>query len=413
MYIRFGPPDEIEPHPSGGTYQRTQQEGGGVTSAFPFERWRYRHLENVGENVELEFVDTTMSGEYHLSHDPCEKDALNRIPGAAPTDAEQLGMSTQAARFQNTNGTTCGPSTAGVPFDEFGNLEKLANIEKAPPLKFQDLERELVNTSITFNTLPMLVQVDYLRVTEFSVIANVTVQFENRDLSFQSKDGVQRSLVEVMGRVYTMTHRPVVTFETPLQIALPSGMLQSYTQMKSVYQKSLPLTPGKYKLDIVAKDTVSGNMNKYEVALDVPRYDPEKLASSSLILADRVEQLPLKKVGGEMFAIGDFKVRPRVTGQFSRDEKLGMYLQIYNLAPGQSERKPRGNVRYEIARSGSDEPLIEQTEELANVPDASIDQVTIRKLVSLNSLAPGLYTLKLKVSDGGRTLQRQAQFSVR
>ena len=186
-----------------------------------------------------------------------------------------------------------------------------------------------------------------------------------------------------------------------------------YADEGSVYQKSLPLTPGKYKLDIVAKDTVSGNMNRSEVALEVPRYDPEKLATSSLILADGIDNLPLKKVGGEMFAIGDFKVRPRVTGQFSRDEKLGMYLQIYNLAPGQSERKPRGNVRYEIARSGSDEPLIEQTEELANVPDASIDQVTIRKLVSLHSLAPGLYTLKLKVSDGGRTLQRQAQFSVR
>ena len=178
--------------------------------------FRSRHLENVDENVELEFVDTTMSGEYHLSNDPCEKDALNRVPGAAPTDAEQLGMSTQAARFQNTNGTTCGPSIAGIPFDEFGNIEKLANIEKAPPLKFQDLERELVNTTISFNTLPMLVQVDYLRVTEFSVIANVTVQFENADLSFKSKDGVQKSVVDVMGRVYTMTHRPIVTFETPL-----------------------------------------------------------------------------------------------------------------------------------------------------------------------------------------------------
>jgi GWxTD domain-containing protein len=413
VYIRFGPPDEIEPHPSGGTYQRTPEEGGGISSAFPFERWRYRHLENVGDNVELEFVDTTMSGEYHLTYDPCEKDALNRVPGAAPTNAEQLGMSTQAARFQNTNGTTCGPSIGGIPFDEFGNIEKMANIEKAPQLKFNDLERELVNTSITFNTLPMLVQVDYLRVTGFSVIANVTVQFENRDLGFLSKDGMQKSVVDVMGRVDTMTRRTVVTFEAPLQIEVPPGMLQSYSQMKSVYQKSLPLAPGRYKLDIVAKDTVSGNMNKYEIALDVPRYDPEKLATSSLILAGRMEKLPLKKVGGEMFAIGDLKVRPRVSGQFSRDEKLGMYLQIYNLTPGESERKPRGNIRYEIMPSGREEPVLEQAEELANVPNASVDQVTIGKLVPLNSLAPGDYTLKLEVSDGDRGLQRQVQFSVR
>jgi len=412
MYIRLGPPDEIEPHPSGGSYQRTPQEGGGTTSTFPFERWRYRHLDNVGENVELEFVDTSMSGEYRLAFDPCEKDALNRVPGAAPTDAERLGTSTQSARFQNTNGTTCGPAIAGTSFNAFDTLEKLAKVEKAPPLQFKDLERELIETKITFNTLPMRVQVDYLRVTEFSVIANVTVQFENRDLGFQSKDGVQKSLVEVMGRVYTMTHRPVLTFETPMQVQAPAGMLQSYSQMKSVYQKSLPLSPGKYRLDIVAKDAVSGNMNKYQVAIDVPHYESTKLAASSLILADTMQKLPPKKIGDEMFSIGDLKVRPRVSAQFSRDEKLGMYLQVYNLTPGESARKPRGKIRYEIAHRGSEAPILEHADDLADFPDASVEQVTVGRLVPLNSLAPGDYTLKLKVSDGDRSLQRQAYFTV-
>src|SRR5579864_1644937 len=92
IYITFGPPDEIESHPSGGTYERPYEEGGGSTSTYPFEQWRYRYIDGIGTNIILEFVDTTMSGEYHLTMDPSEKDALLYVPGAGLTMAEQMGM---------------------------------------------------------------------------------------------------------------------------------------------------------------------------------------------------------------------------------------------------------------------------------------------------------------------------------
>src|SRR6266567_9530108 len=59
IYIIWGPPDEIESHPTGGIYDRPPEQGGGSTSTFPWELWRYRHLEGIGENIEIEFVDTT------------------------------------------------------------------------------------------------------------------------------------------------------------------------------------------------------------------------------------------------------------------------------------------------------------------------------------------------------------------
>jgi len=42
IYIMYGKADEIESHPSGGSYERPMSEGGGETSTFPFEDWRYR-----------------------------------------------------------------------------------------------------------------------------------------------------------------------------------------------------------------------------------------------------------------------------------------------------------------------------------------------------------------------------------
>ena len=44
---------------------------------------------------------------------------------------------------------------------------------------------------------------------------------------------------------------------------------------QSIYQKAVPLAPGRYRLNVVAKDIVGGNMTNYEMALDVPRFEDD------------------------------------------------------------------------------------------------------------------------------------------
>jgi GWxTD domain-containing protein len=48
IYIAYGKPDSIDSHPSGGSYERPMEEGGGKTSTFPFEVWHYRYLRRRG-----------------------------------------------------------------------------------------------------------------------------------------------------------------------------------------------------------------------------------------------------------------------------------------------------------------------------------------------------------------------------
>src|SRR5882724_11605263 len=285
IYITYGPPDEKETHPSGGSYERPPEAGGGSTSTFPFEQWRYRYIEGIGSDIIIEFVDPTMSGEYRMTMDPSEKDALLYVPNAGLTLSEQMGLTDKTARFRRTDGTHLGGDGSSEPasLNEFNRLEQFVKLQKPPAIKFKDLEA-VINTRITFNILPMLVRVDYVRITEHSVLTNITVQFENRDMQFQSKEGLQKAVVNLFGRVTTMTRRPVTTFEKPLEIIAPPDMLQKVAEQKSLYQESVPLAPGRYRLNIVAKDIVGGNMNNYEVALDVPRFEEERLASSSLIL---------------------------------------------------------------------------------------------------------------------------------
>ena len=106
IYIIWGPPDEIEAHPTGGVYDRPMEKGGGSTTTYPFEDWRYRHMDGIGDNIIIEFVDTTGSGEYHMSMDPGEKDALAMVPGAGLSTLEQMGLSDKTQRFNRTDGST-------------------------------------------------------------------------------------------------------------------------------------------------------------------------------------------------------------------------------------------------------------------------------------------------------------------
>jgi GWxTD domain-containing protein len=400
IYIMYGPADEIESHPSGGSYERPAEEGGGETSTYPFEQWRYRYIEGIGSNIIIEFVDTTMSGEYRMTMDPSEKDALLYVPGAGLTLSEQMGLSTKTQRFQNTDGTHLGQPLGGQPesMNEFNRLEQFAKLQKPPAIKYKDLEAS-ISTRITFNVLPMKTHIDYIRITNASVLTNVTLQFENKDLQFAAKEGVQKAEVHILGRVTTMTRRPITNFEQAVTVDAPTAMLKDFAARSSIYQASVPLAPGLYRLNVVAKDTISGNMNNYEVALNVPHYDDEKLASSSLILADQIEKVPTKSIGVGQFVIGGSKVRPRLTDSFKRDEKLGLYVQFYNFTPDEKTKKPSGTVSYEITKKGTNEKILDFSEDVTSIANASANQVTVEKILPLKTIAPGQYEIKVKVTD--------------
>jgi len=415
IYIQYGPPDEIESHASGGSYERPMSEGGGETETYPFEQWRYRYIDGVGQNIILEFVDKTMSGEYRMTMDPSEKDALLNVPNAGLTLYEQEGLSTKTDRFNRTDGTHLGvpDSYMNQSMNEFNRMAQFFKMQEPPQVKFKDLEAA-ITSRITYNILPMQVRWDYLRVTETSVLVNITMQFDNHDLQFTQKEGVDKAVINVFGRVTSMTRRPMQKFEPTLEVVAPLDMLQSFTNGRQIWQTTIPLAPGRYHLNIVAKDIMSGNVNNYEQALDVPHFSEDRLASSSLILADQIEKLPTRSIGGTMFAIGDTKVRPRVGSTFKTDEKMGVYLQFYNFAPEEKTNKPDGAIEYLINKVGSTENLIDVTEDLSSIQYASANQVTVAKLLPLSKLGPGTYTLRVKATDrrANQTVQQQTNFVV-
>ncbi len=417
-YIIWGPADEVDSHPTGGTYDRPMEEGGGSTSTYPWETWRYRYLEGIGNNVIIEFVDPSGSGEYHMTMDPSEKDALLHVPGAGLSLLESMGMASKTDRFTRSDGTNLPKTLGGEPasMNEFTRLEQFAKVQQAPAVKFKDLEA-LVTSRIVRDQVHFAWRTDYLKVTNDTVLVPVTVQVPNSQLSFKAKDGVHSATLNVFGRVSTLTGRVVQTFEEAVSRDFPDSLFQQSVKLQSIYQKAVPLRPGLYRLDLVIKDVQSGNVGVVNTRLQVPRYEDEKLEASSLILADQIEHVPAKQIGAGQFVLGSSKVRPRLEGDFTTADKLGIYMQVYNLKPDDKTHRSTSTFEYTVKKADqkANEKPIMQYKETGEQMKQTGDQVTIERLLPLATLAPGKYTLEVQATDGlsNQTVTRKAEFSVK
>jgi GWxTD domain-containing protein len=416
IYIMYGPPSENDSHPSGGSYERPIEEGGGTTSTYPFEKWRYRYIEGIGANIEIEFVDTTMTGEYRMTMDPSEKDALLNVPGAGLSRIEEMGLSSKIDRFNRPDGTHLATGNQPLPesMNEFSRLNLYAKMQGPPATRFPGLEAMMVRSTIKYNMLPVKAHADFTRITNSTVLTNITLQFDKKDLQFQDKQGVSKAVVNIYGRITSMTHRVVQVFEDPVTVEIPTEMLGESIKGSSIYQKSIPLPPGRYRLNVVAKDIIGNAVNNHEMVLDVPHYDDEKLAASSIILADTLERVPARSIGSGQFVIGTTKVRPRLDDTFRRDENLGVYVQFYNFTPDAKTEKPNGTIHYQVIKTSSNQKVYEFSEEVAKVENASATQVVFEQLLPLKGFEPGQYTLKMTVTDrnGNQTLSPSANFTV-
>ncbi|WP_089841974.1 GWxTD domain-containing protein [Granulicella pectinivorans] len=409
IYIAYGKPDNIDSHPSGGQYERPMDEGGGSTSTFPFEIWHYRYIEGIGDNIDIEFVDSCMCGDYHATIDRSEKDALKNVPGAGATMSEQMGQSTKADRFSSGGLEQLGkgPGTEGNQSKQFDRLDRYAKLMAPPPIKFKDLEAFMATGKILTGP-PFLfdVRTDYVRVTNETVLVPLTLQIRNKDITFSNKDGVAMGTVNILGRVSNLNHKVVQTFEESVGVQVPSELLARKQNDMSVYWKALPLRPGLYKIDIVIKDVNNpDHIGTWRRSVNVPKYDDDHLAASSLILADQMERVPSRDIGAGNFVIGDTKIRPRVPNAiaapvtFHRGQSLNFWMQVYNLGIDEKSKQNGATVNYEITDMATNKAIV-VSQELTNKLSPNADQLTIEKSMPLASLQPGKYQVSIKVNDG-------------
>jgi GWxTD domain-containing protein len=407
IYIAFGPPDSTESHPSGGSYQRPMEEGGGETSTFPFEVWHYRYLEGIGENIDIEFVDTCQCGDYHFTIDRGEKDALAKVPGAGLTQWEEMGQAKKADRFKGGfENLGTGPLSSGQASKEFDRIELAAKLFAPPPIKFKDLDNFISEHKLIDGPIfPFDVRTDFVKVTENMVLVPVTVQIKNRDITFVTKDGVSKGYVNILGKVTTLTHKTVQTFEDTVEVEQPAELLEKTLDGKRIYWKALPVPPGLYRLDIAIKDVNNPeHIGIYGRGLDVPTYRDEKLATSTLILADQMNEVSSRDIGNGNFVIANTYVRPKVSANpatpisYKRNQPLNFWMQVYNLGIDEATKSNSATVTYQIVDTATSTVILEKQLESKDL-GAHSDQLTVEKSLDIAGLTPGRYKVTIKIND--------------
>jgi hypothetical protein len=264
------------------------------------------------------------------------------------------------------------------------------------------------------------VRTDFVKVTENTALMPVTIQIKNRDVTFVTKDGVSRGVVNILGKVTNITGHVVQTFEDTVEVQQPAELLAKSLDRQSVYWKALPLTSGRYRLDIAIKDVNNpDHMGYFGQGIVVPSYNDDKLETSTLILADKMNLVDSHTIGAGNFIIGNTYVRPRVSPNpatpvsFKRDQELNFWMQVYNLGIDDATKANQATVTYQVTDEKGSAVLLEQTVASKDI-DPHSDQLTIEKGFKVAGLQPGKYRVVIKVSDSitKREIAQSAPFVV-
>lgn len=410
IYITFGKPDSIESHPSGGSYDRPSYEGGGSTTTYPFETWFYRHLDGVGDGIEIEFVDPTGTGEYRIARNANEKDALLMVPGAGLTLSEQLGLSDKADRITGINNNN--NSFMREQDSPFRRLEIITALQRPPQVKFADLEKLAGEQSPVIDNDPLdfNLRVDFFRQSDERVVAAFTVQADNKELSFKDSGGLQTARMNIFGRVQAVSGKRAGVFEDSVSTSASPEELAEAKDRKSIYQKAIALQPGTYRVTVVVRDVETGKSGVRTLPVSVPKYETEKLSTSTLVLATRLYQTTERDIGG-MFIIGDKKVVPNLAAKYKKGQEVGIYMQVYNAGIDQTTLRPSVDVQYVLTKDGKE--LMNQSEDWSGLSDAG-QRLTLARLLQTAQLNAGEYELKIKIRDrvSNQALEPTAKFTI-
>ena len=408
IYIKFGKPDSVESHPAGGAYEREAWEGGGSTTTYPFERWFYRNLPNVRSGVELEFVDPTGTGEYRLAKNPDEKDALITT-GGGPTFAELAGIETRGQRLANLGGfgRVNYMRAQDAPFEV---MDLLNSLDRDQPNERNYLSTVTGTPTVDDSAIQFDTQINYFRQSDNRVMAVLTIQTDNSQITFTDSGGLQTARMNIFGWITTVANRRLGKFEDSVSTTATAEELSSARMRKSAYAKAFILNPGHYKVDVIVRDVESGALGVRHVGFQVPEFPTDRLSASSIVLAAKLENME-RGDAVSPFVIGTTKVIPNLSGIFHRNDPVGVYLQIYNAAIDQTTLRPAADAEYVLLKDGKE--LSKHLEDWRGINDAG-QRLTLTRLIDTQTLAPGEYKIVVRIHDQvtGQTITPSAMFTI-
>jgi hypothetical protein len=210
----------------------------------------------------------------------------------------------------------------------------------------------------------------------------------------------------VYGLVTSVANQRVFEFDDEVAIDFAEDRPAS----EHTYQRKLPLPPGRYKVELLVKDTVSNHMGSMAMGIEIPAGDPGGVSTSSIVLARGFEASQQDPT--QPYIFGPYKATMQADRIFRRTDDLPFYLEAYNFQIDPMSQKPVLEIGYGIAESGK---IPASYRPITSGVTLAGNRVSIARVVQLNDTSPGRHDLVLSITDllSGRNAIARVPFEVR
>lgn len=193
---------------------------------------------------------------------------------------------------------------------------------------------------------------------------------------------------EVNGKVSDMEGKTVFQYERSVPIKLNQNQLQSISSKLFSFQDLFPLIEGNYKFDLLMKNTVSKEFTSFEVNLIIP--DSEAFIMSDLTLANKIVEDSKYKGKNKPLLIGGTQLVPSPRNDFSKNENLYLFFQIFGLT---GELAEKGTLEFSLFKE--EEKIHSFSKRVSDYPDRTY----FLEEFPLSDYPPAHYKIRVALLD--------------
>ena len=183
--------------------------------------------------------------------------------------------------------------------------------------------------------------------------------------------------------------------------------LESPKKGSVLFYKETQLPPGKYRVQVIAYDTTTSQANVSETSIEIVGTDETKPRLSSVAVLKRAERLtPGEQQQDRPLRFGELLVYPNLGEKINRTAAKQLAY-FFTAWPGKGSTKPL-QVTLEILQNTL--RVGKTTGELPPADDRG--QIKYASSFALDKFSPGVFELKVTVSDGVNSASRSTTFSL-
>jgi VWFA-related protein len=288
----------------------------------------------------------------------------------------------------------------------------LRTLDDSPVMMAELPLLERANAPSSQTDFPLYAEALHFRGTAGARQVAVYLQFPMSALKFDTDEKAKTFSSRFAMLVLVKNEAGVIVRKLGQEFSLhgPISQLDETAKTPEMYSRLILLEPGKYTLDGVARDSLSGKASVVHGTFEVPGVAAGAIGISSVVLSRGVNPLTeqqKKEPAHPLYLEGQAYFVPNVTQAFSAgsDKNLLVHFSVY------PPKATGGKVSVSIGfyRNGS---LVAESSGALPEPDAT-GRIPYSTSFGLEAFPPGEYQLRVTASDSGSRASSVARFEVR